>query len=272
MRILVIADLHLDFWDLERRDPLPAIANAAGDVDAVIIAGDLTNNAVSSWPPALARIQGTFPDRALFILPGNHEYYSGHLALDDELRTSAKDAGATFIQKAEFILDDVRFLTCTLWTDFELHNTPDASMARADQGMNDYVIIAKSASDPNAIRPQDTVQIHREHRAWLEERLADPFDGRTVVITHHCPSPAGLHKEHPLSPAFGSDLDQLIDGSGIALWLFGHTHHPFSGSVAGVPIVNVSLNYPRAIFIRDIEQLVKPGVIDTTLPGLLTEI
>lgn len=272
MRILVLSDLHLDSWDRALRDPLPAIAAAAGNIDAVIIAGDLTDNAVQNWPQALARVRRSFPNRPVFILPGNHEYYYGHLHLDRELRRTSESAGAIFVQKAKFILDDIRILTCTLWTDFEINGTRDASMQRAASAMNDYVVIAKSASDPSAIAPHDTIHVHQEHLAWLQMELAHPFDGRTVVITHHGPSPAARGSEHPLAPAFCSDLDQLIQTNSIALWLFGHTHRQITGRAGGIPVVNVSFGYAREVSDEAIHRLVRRSIIDTAVPELLTEI
>lgn len=137
--------------------------------------------------------------------------------------------------------------------------------------MNDYVVISKSSSDPNAISPQDTIQLHQLHRTWLEEELTRPFDGRNVVITHHCPTPGALDAEHPLAPAFGSDLDKIIQASGISLWLFGHTHRQIAVRVGEVPVVNISLGYAREISDADIDWLVKRAVIDTALPALIPD-
>lgn len=44
MAILITADLHLDYWLAERRDPLAAInSDLLAGLDALIIAGDLTD-------------------------------------------------------------------------------------------------------------------------------------------------------------------------------------------------------------------------------------
>ncbi len=36
--------------------------------------------------------------------------------------------------------------------------------------------------------PEDTTLWHARSLRWLAEALAAPFDGSTVVVTHHAPS------------------------------------------------------------------------------------
>jgi hypothetical protein len=36
-------------------------------------------------------------------------------------------------------------------------------------------------------RPQEAARLHHESRAFLTEILATPFNGPTVVVTHHAP-------------------------------------------------------------------------------------
>ena len=34
---------------------------------------------------------------------------------------------------------------------------------------------------------RDTLTVHLSSRRWLAERLAQPHDGATVIVTHHAP-------------------------------------------------------------------------------------
>ena len=48
--------------------------------------------------------------------------------------------------------------------------------------------------------------------AWLESRLAEPFPGQTVVITHHAPSRRSIHPRFAdslLNACFVSDAERL---------------------------------------------------------------
>jgi hypothetical protein len=35
--------------------------------------------------------------------------------------------------------------------------------------------------------PEDAIRLHAASREWLSAMLAEPFDGKTVVVTHHAP-------------------------------------------------------------------------------------
>jgi len=46
--------------------------------------------------------------------------------------------------------------------------------------------------------------------------LAESFDGKTVVVTHHAPSSQSVHPRYAndlLTPAFASNLENLMDGN-----------------------------------------------------------
>ncbi|MWD29655.1 hypothetical protein E0K89_019415 [Aquicoccus sp. SCR17] len=103
------------------------------------------------------------------------------------------------------------------------------------------------ASEDRLLTPRDTRQAHLRHRRWLEERLAQPFDGRTIVITHHAPHPACLPEGHPLPDAYASDLTDLIERYRPDSWLYGHVHAAADFEVAGCRLMNVSIGYPREL-------------------------
>ena len=73
----------------------------------------------------------------------------------------------------------MRFIGCTLWTDFALRGDawqlPDMTAAR--DGMNDYRRITMSKQPWRRFMPRDALAMHRRSRAWLERVLATPFDG-----------------------------------------------------------------------------------------------
>lgn len=92
------------------------------------------------------------------------------------------------LENDELLLGSVRFLSCTLWSDFTAGGAEELerSMAFCGRLLNDYELIAWS-EDGRTLRPQDTRAPHLASRRWLAERLAVPHDGPTVVITHHAP-------------------------------------------------------------------------------------
>jgi predicted phosphohydrolase len=243
--VLILADLHLDFWLQAGRDPLAALPRDLFDeLDGLIVAGDLTNNPKVRWPQMIKHLATYLPPGRIHLLPGNHDYYDYMLDGEDRLAAICADEGAQFLQKSELVLSGIRFLCATLWTDFALQGDPARAMRIAEHGMNDYGYIRLGAADDRQIRPEDTALIHADHRAWLEARLAQPFAGRTIVITHHCPHPdlVGAWRDN-LAPAYASNLLPLIAHAQPDAWLFGHTHHPVEDMVGRTLVRNVSLGY-----------------------------
>jgi Icc-related predicted phosphoesterase len=63
-----------------------------------------------------------------------------------------------------------------------------------------------------------------------------PFDGKTVVVTHHAPHPISIaprYARDALNPAFASDLTDVISQHQPDLWVHGHTHSSFDYVVPG---------------------------------------
>lgn len=267
MYILVTADLHLDTWQHAARDPFSSAFPALNAVDALIVAGDLANNPIRNWPKALNRLSMLMDPRRIYILPGNHDYYHFHIDGDERLRGMVEAAGMNWVQKAAIEVDDVRFLCTTLWTDFRLSGDEAAAKHAAGRAMNDYQLITQTAAG-DRLFPQHTADIHADHLAWLTAEIARPFDGRTVIITHHGPSPSASGPIDQVTPSFVSDLDAWILHHKPDLWLFGHTHRHLSGHVGRTPIINISLGYPSEVPERNAADILLRGLIDTRSPRL----
>ena len=171
-----------------------------------------------------------------------------------------------FVQKTCLHFGGVRFISCTLWTDFNLAGHPDEAMAAASRQLNDYHLIRFGTGNA---RPEDTAALHHDHLKWLTDAIAKPFDGRTVVVTHHGPSLCAAGPIDALTPAFCSNLDDWILRHQPALWLFGHTHRHLAGMFGSTPVVNVSLGYPSEVPHGRNEEILFRGLIDTDLPDLL---
>ena len=85
----------------------------------------------------------------------------------------------------------------------------------------------------------------------LAVMLAEPFDGKTVVVTHHAPSSQSVHPRYArdlLTPAFASNLEKLMDGDRAALWIHGHMHESFDYEIYDTRVVCNPRGYaPRAL-------------------------
>lgn len=215
MKILVLSDLHLEF---------APFYPAKDKVDVVVLAGDIwTGDQAIPWA------RSAWPNTRIVYVAGNHEFYKrDRLKVLDDLRSSGEKYGVDFLENDEVIIDGVRFLGCTLWTDFQLFGESkyQDSLREANKGLNDFRLIMQNNSRFTA---EDSEALHHESRAWLKEKLFDqPFNGQTVVVTHHCPSwysVAERYQNAPLAPCFSSRLEHLLGAS--TLWIHGHTHDSF---------------------------------------------
>lgn len=219
-RLWILSDLHAEqsLW-------LPL--SPPDGIDVIVAAGDIDGPASRSVKRLAALADGL----PVVFVPGNHEWYATgiHFGVDGEAeraREKADELGVHLLMDEEVEIAGVRFLGSTLWTDFALHGTPEASMAYAARAMNDFRFIHPVEKGPE-LQPEDTIAWHRTSRAWLQSRLADPSPSPTVVVTHHLPhrrSVAPRYEGDALNPAFASDLSDLVEHGGAALWVHGHTH------------------------------------------------
>lgn len=77
--------------------------------------------------------------------------------------------------------------------------------------------------------------------------MGEPFEGKTVVVTHHLPSMRSVaerYRHELLSACFASNLDHLLGYS--ALWVHGHTHDSFDYAAHGTRVICNPRGYCRA--------------------------
>ena len=224
MKIHILSDLHIEFG--EYKPP-------ATDADVVVLAGD-----IGVGMDGLRWIESCFPDKPVIYVPGNHEFYHHDIALIDELKAGAP-ANIHILNDDQLVIDGVRFLGSVLWTDFALFGEGEKFFAiqRARKGMNDFAVIQNSSK---RFTPEDAIELHQTSRSWLKNCLAEPFAGKTVIVTHHVPSSRSVPQRFAkslLTPAFASNLETLMDGDRVALWVHGHTHDSFDYEVFGTRVV-----------------------------------
>lgn len=82
------------------------------------------------------------------------------------------------------------FLGATLWTEFKLCGTDvrPSAMQAAEAVMVDCKRIRLAGSGYRKLRASDMARLHAVQKSWLQKKLAEPFDGKTVVIAHMAPS------------------------------------------------------------------------------------
>ena len=241
MKIRVLSDLHVD---------ITAWEPPAADADVVVIAGDILNGTGGfNW------VRKHFPHSEIICVPGNHEFYG--LGLDTApifLKQEASRVGVTLLDCNEGVLGGVRFLGATLWTDFRLfadraegidprerEEIFERTCVEAERSISDFAYISAPSSyhvshdtRTDRLTALDLIALNQRDRAWLAAALARPFDGKTVVVTHHAPGARSVEgfAGWPGDPragtgaraaAYASHLTELL-GPTVDLWIHGHVH------------------------------------------------
>ena len=204
LHIQVLSDLHIDV--------APAQLRLALSADVVVVAGDTCEGVEKGFAWFRATVPAPTP---IITVAGNHEHYRHVLPEEiDRGRAGAAEHGITFLENDEAVIGGVRFLGCTLWTDFALRGeawqAPD--MAAARDGMNDYRRITMSKKPWRRFLPRDALAMHVKSRAWLVQALATPFDGATVVVSRS----AGVTVDSRRRP-IGDGLLVMIHGKSLRL-------------------------------------------------------
>lgn len=235
IRIQIASDLHLEMF----RKPFPNWYRVdrldADRADLLVLAGDIHNGVEA------IRCFADWPIPVLYV-PGNHEYYETRIDLAlAALREAARGTMVQVLSQDVTIVQGVRFIGCTLWTDYELLGTgirKTLAMQTCERFMVDHRLIQGLDAKRKRFLPEDALQIHQRERAWLTEQLHEVFCGPTVAITHHGVHPKSVHPrfaKHPANPGFISDLGSPL--SLADLWIHGHVHNSFDYMVGGTRVV-----------------------------------
>ncbi len=237
MKIHLLSDLHLE---VSNYLPHPQ-ANAA---DVIVLAGDIW-----SKDYAIPWARTTWPDHRIVYVAGNHEFYHEDRAeVISSLRDSAKTHVVDFLDNDEVLIEGVRFLGCTLWTDFRLYGDKlrDDCMMLGERYLKDFSVIQEGESTFTA---RSSVNLHKASVEWLHMKLRRAsFEGKTVVVTHHAPSWRSVvhrYQKDLLSACFASKLDDLMGFS--ALWLHGHMHDSIDYIESGTRVICNPRGYTRYV-------------------------
>ncbi|MBD3290715.1 phosphoesterase [candidate division KSB1 bacterium] len=234
MKLHILSDLHNEFQPHKPADV---------DADAIILAGD-----VDLGLRGIDWIERHFAEKPVIYVSGNHEYYRQALPkLTQKLKSATAGSHIHFLENDSFKMNDVIFLGCTLWTDFDLFGNYRIAQHEAAQRMNDYRLIRISPKY-RRLNPETTSRLHFQSVKFLKDALKANSDQKIVVVTHHAPSiksvPASYRSEL-IAAAYASDLETLIQENNIAFWIHGHLHESTDYRIDTTRILSNPAGYPE---------------------------
>lgn len=234
MKIKVFSDLHLEFrgylFDhihMEHPD----------DKDTtLILSGDISTGTTAK--PFVEEMCKHF--KHVLMTCGNHEFYYNDfekvIADWQQYEISEAPRNFHFLYNDWRILDGVRFLGGTMWTSF--NDGDPISMGAAHRMMNDY---AEIRSKGERITPHFVLREHDRFMEFLIKKFDEPFEGKTVVMTHHSPGNELKRRGRRgdrIGACYFADIEEVIGYHDcVALWSHGHTHQNWDYMINNTRVV-----------------------------------
>lgn len=245
MRALLYSDLHLEHGKFKH----PCKSSEETYYDLVLLAGDI---APGKTGLAWAGQNFKFP----FYIAGNHEFYGRDINEHyEEMAQAASKHGVIFLQNNTVTgmidydgvaSEKYRVIGATLWTDFKLDKDQGIGMMLAKRKMNDFIQpnwpgkpCIREGGERKAFTPESALRRHIESVYYIREELRKPFDGKTIVMTHHAPCGHSIHKGYvgmDVNHCYASNLEELIWEFQPDLWVHGHTHTSHSYEIGKTKI------------------------------------
>lgn len=232
------SDLHLEFW--ENRDFLeePPLQPKA---DTLLLAGDIVPfEIMHKYDYFFDFISDNFD--SVYWLPGNHEYYYADAAkwtgpLHEKIRSNV-----SLVNNVVAWHGDVKLIFSTLWS-----NISRANEIHVQGSVNDFRLIKFNG---HRFSPADFNRLHVDSLTFIRDEIGREYPGKAVVISHHVPTffhYPEKYKGDQLNEAFGVELFDFIEHSGIKYWIYGHHHHNIPDfSIGKTRLLTNQVGYVRA--------------------------
>jgi len=226
-KLWILSDLHLEFFE-GKYSPNPP------KHDFLILAGDI-DIGIKNSVYSISHLS----NNPIIQIAGNHEYYRRYFENEINAIDDVRSAGWNYLENHTYISQEhnIKFIGCTLWSDFNIFNNQQESMILSERYINDFFLINHNGRN---FRPEYALKIHKTSLSFLNRELESPFMGKRVVITHHAPSKYSIHprfQDSPLTPSFVNNLEKLILRYQPDLWIHGHTHDSFDYYIKNTRVI-----------------------------------
>lgn len=239
MKIHILSDLHTENYDYKYKRL---------DADIVVLAGDICNfepkNEIYFYHFIQDIIYMNKNLKYILFVPGNHEYYNSEFnKVNEKLDMLEKCTKFINLNNKSIIIDNIRFVGTTLWSDtssiqdyisnfnndYKYINIKDIREVKDTDKITDKITEKKNVQESvRLFTTKDSQTLYIKSVEYLKNTLKEPFQGKTIVITHFLPSFKSIHYKYmnygQIIKTFASDLDYIIKDYKPNIWIHGHTH------------------------------------------------
>jgi Icc-related predicted phosphoesterase len=337
--LFLVDDLHLEGRPTEMQNQFAqdlgtklTACKEAGNNPILICAGDISEkDAGIEWA-------AQFNVETIYVC-GNHEFWNNdYYELIDLLKEKVKQPEFNhvhFLHNEEVIIHGVRFLGATMWTELghswawskrnyilkHFFSMADFRKITARKFYRDsskvdemFKMLVKNGVDPeqatNLIASESfNPLIQMEENAlsvdFIENKIIEPFDGQTVVVTHHLPIPdfwmktQGMHEHILTAPYINNkgvyqeyskqkippEKDILMMGFYVNsayqffehnfspdIWIHGHFHKSVDGFIGTTRVVSSPVGYLRQSETLNLKQIEIGNEVNNYIEDAIREI
>lgn len=337
--LFLVDDLHLEGRPIEMQNDFAQqismqleACKKDGDTPILVCAGDISEKDLGIDWVSQFKVDTVY-------LCGNHEFWNNdYYEIIDLLQTKTKQPGYEhihFLHNDEVILHGVRFLGATMWTELgeswawikrnyilkHFFSMADfrkitarkfyQNKAKVDEMFN---LLLKNGVDPEqataliameAFNPLLQIEENALSVEFLENKILEPFDGKTVVVTHHLPISDFWMKtldmnEHILTAPYinnksiyqeyqkqkvNADKDILMMGFYVnscyqffehnfapEIWVHGHFHKQIDEFIGTTRVVSSPAGYMRQSTTINIKKIIIGDEVNNYINNAIKEI
>jgi predicted phosphohydrolase len=256
--IRIFSDIHLDF-DIPSNlknfspqtdiwSPVPLVSDPE---TILILAGDIWHAKKPfkfmgfSW---IKKVSEQF--HSIIIVLGNHDFWSGNLQKEYQYYIdSIKEQGLSnvfLLQDNTIVMDNLKFVGGTLWTDYNKAN--NISMSFAESNMNDFRYIKNGMSFAR-LKANHLLGAHIKTQNYIRTHAKKDYPEQNLwVITHHLPTFKSIPKTYlevygiNENALYATNLEDLFDGD-IDVWVHGHGHEAMNYNLNKTHIISNPRGY-----------------------------
>lgn len=239
MKVQYVSDLHLEFYDnytfenfIKPSAEILFLLGDIGDPDTMIYKNFIQDCSIHF--------------NKVFLIAGNHEYYSGKNINDINLiiqNICSSYDNVIFLNNDFYELtEDYVLLGTTLWSNLSQNEMVDLIFSS-----NDFLKIKNDGKnlDFNMVN-----FFFKNNVRWLEDNLKKMNNKKIIILSHHLPSYKCINKKYNqnrTNSAYASNLDYLFSKYNINYWFFGHTHTSVDMTINRTVLICNPMGYIRNI-------------------------